>query len=479
MEDTRSSSKHSIGTIEELFHTATNTGTLWWLRSSRQWVLFRPASAFFCGCPQLLSHRKASHGRGYVYPLLQWWFRVLGNRWIVPGILLSTTISSTEGISVRGDTKGARIVNSTWRRRIRWRKVRWLPETGLESTGKTPVLCICTGETYVHLFCLLPDFHFPFVFHSPLDLTIDIESHFLPSVAFGAEGTSIINLQESCVENVIVLLRFLLFDFLWSIKDGQQFTHTTICPSYRWLLRWCTFLFSNDYLPAYLSLSQVVAVISILFIVVSTIALTLNTLPDLQIKDKNGQLTDNPNLALVEAVCITWFTTEYLLRFASSPNKWEFFRAGLNVIDLLAILPFFVSMLIDDEAEGASDQIQFNDVRRVIQIFRIMRIMRLVWRDFAGRLTSSFSFRILKLARHSTGLQSLGFTLKNSYKELGLLMLFLAIGVMIFSSLAYFAEKDVEESLFRSIPETFWWACITMTTVGYGDMVPKTACKLF
>nr|VZH93462.1 unnamed protein product [Spirometra erinaceieuropaei] len=211
--------------------------------------------------------------------------------------------------------------------------------------------------------------------------------------------------------------------------------------------------------------ARVVAVISVTFILLSTVGLALNSITATsheshQYEHNNSTHSNKTHWHLVqshsatqrhldnlELVCITWFTIEYVLRFAVAPYKCAFLKSPMNIIDVIAILPYYISKALDS----------LTAISKVVQVFRLLRVLR-----------------VLKLARHSIGLQALGYTVRRSYKELGLLMMLVAMGVLIFSSLAYFAEKDEKDTAFKSIPATFWWAIITMTTVGYGDMSPRT-----
>jgi hypothetical protein len=124
----------------------------------------------------------------------------------------------------------------------------------------------------------------------------------------------------------------------------------------------------------------------------------------------------------------------------------------MNWIDFLAILPFYISVAYRSA----------NDNFDALMIIRLIRI-----------------FRIFKLSRHSSGLQILGHTLKASIRELSLLIFILIMGVVLFASIVYYCEKGMEHTKFVDIPSSFWWAVVTMTTVGYGDMAPQTPAGKF
>uniref|UniRef100_A0A8C0J3C6 Potassium voltage-gated channel modifier subfamily V member 2 n=1 Tax=Chelonoidis abingdonii TaxID=106734 RepID=A0A8C0J3C6_CHEAB len=188
--------------------------------------------------------------------------------------------------------------------------------------------------------------------------------------------------------------------------------------------------------------AKAMGVASSLFVLISVVALALNTMEEMQQVDRRSG-ESRPMLEHVETLCIAFFTLEYLLRLVSTPDLRRFASSPLNAVDLIAILPLYLQLLLD----------------KVGQVLRIMRLMRI--------------FRILKLARHSTGLRAFGFTLRQCYQQVGCLLLFIAMGIFAFSAMVYSVEHDVSSTNFTSIPHAWWWA-VSISTVGYGDMCPET-----
>ncbi|XP_057295526.1 potassium voltage-gated channel subfamily A member 2-like isoform X2 [Hydractinia symbiolongicarpus] len=194
--------------------------------------------------------------------------------------------------------------------------------------------------------------------------------------------------------------------------------------------------------------ARILAILSVVIIVLSISVFCLETIPDLNPDTKDGKYMKE-TWFILNTVCNVWFTLEYVLRLISSPNKILFVRSTLNIVDLLSILPYYFNVILG--ASGGGNK---------LAVLRVIRVIRVI--------------RIFKLTRHSRGLHILANTVKASSHELAMLMLFLAIGVILFSSAVYFAESEKNESGFKSIPHGFWWAVVTMTTVGYGDLYPAT-----
>ncbi|CAL4064841.1 unnamed protein product, partial [Meganyctiphanes norvegica] len=228
--------------------------------------------------------------------------------------------------------------------------------------------------------------------------------------------------------------------------------------------------------------ARFIAIISLSAILISIIVFCMETLPEykhynifndtvhnstIMIEDETPELGEP--FFIIESACVAWFTFELIVRFISCPNKTDFFMGDtMNMIDIMAILPYFITLpnilsevYLKTGSENPNLLQDHGDDDHQIMTLSVLRVLRLV------RV-----FRIFKLTRYSKGLRLIGRALKASTKELALLIFFLFIGIVLFASAVYFAEAGQEDSHFESIPDAFWWAVVTMTTVGYGDMIP-------
>ncbi|KAM9534859.1 A-type voltage-gated potassium channel KCND3-like isoform 2-T3 [Salvelinus alpinus] len=155
----------------------------------------------------------------------------------------------------------------------------------------------------------------------------------------------------------------------------------------------------------------------------------------------------------MDTACVLIFTIEYLMRLFAAPSRYQFMRSVMSIIDVVAIFPYYIGLVMTDN----------EDVSGAFVTLRVFRV-----------------FRIFKFSRHSQGLRILGYTLKSCASELGFLLFSLTMAIIIFATVMFYAEKGSSSTKFTSIPASFWYTIVTMTTLGYGDMVPKTiAGKIF
>jgi voltage-gated potassium channel len=171
-------------------------------------------------------------------------------------------------------------------------------------------------------------------------------------------------------------------------------------------------------------------------IFVSIVNFSILTLPNLSIKTQEI-------INRLEIFCVSVFTVEYLLRIYSASSRVKFFFSFFGLIDLIAILPFYLTLGMDLKS------------LRAIRLFRILRLF--------------------KFLRYGNTMEKIKKSFNSIKRELFLFTL-ATLMLLYFSSIGiYYFENEAQPEVFASIFDAMWWSVATLTTVGYGDVYPITS----
>lgn len=185
----------------------------------------------------------------------------------------------------------------------------------------------------------------------------------------------------------------------------------------------------------------------IALIIGSVVSVILETIPTLS----DGVLHA---LHVFDYIAISVFTIEYVFRVGACVEDPRYKRAivgrvkymlsPMALIDLIAILPYLVPLFV------AVD----------LRVIRAIRLLRL--------------FRLFKLARYSHSLRMIIYITKSKRDYLAVVLCLECVLLLVVASVMYFMEHEAQPAVFGTIPQSMWWAVVTLTTVGYGDVVPVT-----